>query len=99
MKDAVIRGYQDISIHTLAWRVTRIIPISSAIPINFNPHPRVEGDFISRLLRIPNSAISIHTLAWRVTSGIVNLCVKFGISIHTLAWRVTYCVGALKDEF
>ena len=38
-----------ISIHTLAWRVTLDISRAGAVGTNFNPHPRVEGDYTAPL--------------------------------------------------
>ena len=77
-----------ISIHTLAWRVTPIMNQFVMTITDFNPHPRVEGDF-TPYKGADIMAISIHTLAWRVTPLTYEMVIINGISIHTLAWRVT----------
>ena len=45
----------EISIHTLAWRVTYMWRIRTEVKKNFNPHPRVEGDLLRRLWGILKS--------------------------------------------
>ena len=80
---------EKISIHTLAWRVTSCITGGCGMTRHFNPHPRVEGDWISYHGVFAYGSISIHTLAWRVTCCGGSIDVFILISIHTLAWRVT----------
>ena len=46
VKERVYERDNGISIHTLAWRVTILRATYLVQIIHFNPHPRVEGDFI-----------------------------------------------------
>ena len=78
-----------ISIHTLTWRVTCQQVGVMVVADDFNPHPHVEGDAGSAFTAPSAAAISIHTLTWRVTLFGEGFDVPGMISIHTLTWRVT----------
>ena len=79
--------YDIVSIHTLAWRVTK--PRTEIRTHKcFNPHPRVEGDY-KAIVWGWSDDVSIHTLAWRVTIFYTLATHVNSVSIHTLAWRVT----------
>ena len=79
---------EEISIHTLAWRVTgrRLSPRRAKT--HFNPHPRVEGDRNIWDTRQIDSHFNPHPRV-EGDGDELGTYVTYRISIHTLAWRVT----------
>ena len=89
----------DISIHTLTWRVTAGLFWLMVGSANFNPHPHVEGDLSSsnsprqyKWFQSTPSRGGWHPYLGREIPG-------WDISIHTLTWRVTsIIVAATVDQ-
>ena len=82
---------EEISIHTLVWRVTTDTSKQSLDNSYFNPHPRVEGDGSRSRCRAYTGNFNPHP---RVEGDLEDKLgiTDISISIHTLVWRVTASV-------
>ena len=84
----ILQAVQEISIHALVKRATGIRWLTSAVPSDFNPRPREEGDDIVSC-GVSHAVISIHALVKRATATCFSLNRFEWISIHALVKRAT----------
>ena len=78
----------DISIHILAWRMTRRYQSGATAQGHFNPHPRTEDDMITKMEKEILKYFNPHPRT--EDDGVADvLGILHTISIHILARRMT----------
>ena len=79
----------NVSIHALAWRATRMGSLLLATVCSFNPRPRVEGDMLGSTSPASHFWFqSTPSRGGRLKFVIIQIVV-IHVSIHALAWRAT----------
>ena len=89
---------RNISIHTLAQRMTHGRRRAAELDCNFNPHPRTEDDAAAMHKRQYIGFISIHIPAQRMTAPCGSRRTYKWISIHILARRMTAAAGSASGR-